>query len=471
MPDPSRLPRSRGCGIRISQRYSADTMPDSRFTYPLDMLKQIARDVLAHARQQGATSAETEVSEGFGQTVTVRRGAVETIEYNRDKGIGITVYIGKQRGHASTSDFSPQAMRDTVDAAVSIARFTAIDDCAGLTDADLLAHDVPDLDLWHPWDLPVERAIELARACEAAGFAVDPKISNSEGATVSTQESHFVYANSLDFLAGYPSSRHNIWCALIAGQNDAMQRDDWYDTARDALDLESAEAIGRRAGERARDRLSARKIATTQVPVVYEAPVASSLIGHFASAVSGGNLYRKSTYLLDSVGQPVFSPIVQIDELPHIRKGLGSSPFDEEGVATRSREVVKKGVVQGYFLSTYSARKLGLRSTGNAGGTHNLIVRDTGEDLPGLLKRMGSGLLITELMGQGINHVTGDYSRGAAGYWVENGEIAYPVQEITVAGNLREMFRGIQGIGNDILRRSSRQCGSILLDRMTIAGD
>jgi len=446
-------------------------MPENRFTYSDDTLKQITRDVLNHARQQGATAAEAEVSEGFGQTVTARRGEVETIEYNRDKGIGITVYIGKKRGHSSTSDFSPQAMRDAVQAAVSIARFTATDDCAGLADADLLARDTPELDLWHPWDVPVERAIELAQACEGAGFAVDPRISNSEGATVSTQESHFVYGNSLDFLAGYPSSRHSIWCALIAGQNDAMQRDDWYDTARDPLDLESAEAVGRRAGERARNRLAARKIPTRQAPVLYEAPVASSLLGHFASAVSGGNLYRKSTYLLDSIGQQVFSPVVQLDELPHIAKGLGSSPFDEEGVATRSREVVKGGVVQGYFLSTYSARKLGLRSTGNAGGTHNLVLRDTGEDFAGLLKRMGTGLLVTELMGQGINNVTGDYSRGAAGYWVENGAIAYPVQEITVAGNLKEMFKGIQAVGNDVLRRSSRQCGSILIDRMTIAGD
>jgi PmbA protein len=280
-----------------------------------------------------------------------------------------------------------------------------------------------------------------------------------------------VYGNSLDFLAGYPSSRHSIWCALIAGQNEAMQRDDWYDTARDPLDLESPEAVGRRAGERARDRLNARKIPTRQAPVLYEAPIASSLLGHFASAVSGGNLYRKSTYLLDSIGETVFSPIVQLEELPHIAKGLGSSPFDEEGVATQSREIVKKGVVQGYFLGTYSARKLGLRSTGNAGGTHNLILRDTGEDFAGLLKRMGTGLLVTELMGQGINNVTGDYSRGAAGYWVENGAIAYPVQEITVAGHLKEMFKGIQAVGNDILRRSSRQCGSILIDRMTIAGD
>jgi len=446
-------------------------MSDHRFTHPDETLEQIARDVLDHARKQGASAAETEVSEGFGQTVTVRRGEVETIEYNRDKGIGVTVYIGKQRGHASTSDFSAQAVRDTVDAAVSIARFTASDDCAGLADPDLLARDIPDLDLWHPWDLPVERAIELAQACEAAGFAVDKRITNSEGATVSTQESHFVYGNTLGFLAGYPSSRHSIWCALIAGQNEGMQRDDWYETTRDPADLATPDSVGRLAGERARNRLDARKISTRQARVLFEAPVASGLLGHFTSAVSGGSLYRKSSFLLDSIGQQVFSPFVQIRDLPHVAKGLASSPFDEEGVATRARDIVKDGVVQGYFLGSYSARKLGLRSTGNAGGNHNLILADTGDDYPALLKKLGTGLLVTELMGQGVNGVTGDYSRGAAGYWVENGRIAYPVQEITVAGNLKQMYRDIVAVGNDVVRRGSRQCGSILVDALTIAGD
>lgn len=445
-------------------------MPDNRFSHAADKLRQIASDVLAYATQRGAGAAETEVSEGFGQTVTVRQGEVETIEYNRDKGIGVTVYIGKQRGHASTSDFSAQAMRDTVDAALSIARFTASDDCAGLADPDLLARDVPDLDLWHPWDLPVERAIELAKACEAAGFAVDSRISNSEGATVSTQESHFIYGNTLGFLGGYPSSRHGIWCALIAGRNDAMQRDDWYETARDPADLATAPSVGRRAGERAIQRLGARKIATTQVPVLFEAPIAASLLGHFVSAVSGGNLYRRSSFLLDSIGKQVFAPFVKVSDLPHLRKGLASSPFDEEGVATRARDVVSGGVVEGYFLGSYAARKLGLRSTGNAGGNHNLILHDTGDDFSSLLRKMGKGLLVTELMGQGVNAVTGDYSRGAAGYWVEDGVIAYPAQEITIAGNLKEMFRAIVAAGNDVVRRGSRQCGSILLERMTVAG-
>ena len=446
-------------------------MPSVRFSYDLQQLRDIAGTLLDYAKTRGATSSETEVSEGFGQTVTVRRGEVETIEYNRDKGIGVTVYVGQQRGHASSSDFSAQALRDTVDAALSIASFTAADPAAGLADPELLARDIPDLDLRHPWDLPVERAIELAKRCEDAGFAVDGRISNSEGATVTTQESHFIYGNSLGFINGYPSSRHGIWCSLIAGQNEDMQRDDWYETVRDPLDLVAPEVVGRRAGERAIERVGARKISTTQAPVLFEAPIASGLLAHFVSAVSGGSLYRKSSFLLDSVGKQVFSPLVQIHDLPHVRKGLASSPFDEEGVATQARAVVKDGVVQGYFLGSYAARKLGLKSTGNAGGNHNLTLQDTGEDFQALLKKLDKGLLVTELMGQGVNQVTGDYSRGAAGFWVENGAIAYPVQEITIAGNLKDMFLGIAAAGNDVVRRGSRQCGSILIDRMTIAGD
>jgi len=445
-------------------------MPNTGFSHDSGRLQSLTRDALNYAREKGASAAEAEVSEGYGQTVTVRHGDVETIEYNRDKGIGVTVYLGQQRGHASTSDFSPKALRDTVDAALSIARFTAADDCSGLADPELLAREIPDLQLWHPWGVPVERAIELATACEGAGFAVDRRISNSEGASVSTQESHFVYGNSQGFLAGYPSSRHSIGCSLIAGADDSMQRDDWYDVARSPLDMVTPESVGKRAAERAVRRLDARKIATTQAPVLFEAPIASSLLGHFVSAVSGGSLYRKSSFLLDSLGKPVFSPIVQISDLPHVLKGLGSSPFDGEGVAAQAREVVKDGVVRGYFLDSYSARKLGMRSTGNAGGNHNLILRDTGDDFAALLKKMNRGLLLTELMGQGVNQVTGDYSRGAAGYWVEHGEIAYPVQEITIAGNLNEMFRNIVAIGNDVLRRGSRQCGSVLIEHMTIAG-
>jgi PmbA protein len=443
----------------------------NQFSNDQATLQQIAADVLKYACEQGASAAETEASEGFGQTVTVRRGEVETIEYNRDKSIGVTVYIGKRRGHASTSDFSPPAIRATAGAALSIAKFTASDDYAGLADEDLLAREIPELDLFYPWDLPVERAIELAQACEGAAFAVDKRITNSEGATVSLQQSHFAYANSLGFVGGYPSSRHWISCAVIAGKGDAMQRDDWYASARDPAELDAPQAIGKTAGERAIHRLGARKIPTLQVPVLFEAPAAATLLGHFVSAVSGGSLYRKSSFLLDSLGQPVFSPLVEISDDPHIPKGLASSPFDEEGVATHRRKVVEGGVIKGYFLSSYSARKLGMRSTGNAGGNHNLLLKDTGLDLPQLLQKMGRGLLVTELLGHGINMVTGDYSRGAAGFWVENGAVAYPVQEITIAGNLKDMFRNIVAAGSDIVKRGSKQCGSVLIERMTVAGD
>jgi PmbA protein len=427
--------------------------------------------VLACARESGASAAETEVSEGFGQSVSVRRGEVENIEYNRDKGVGVTVYLGQRRGHASTSDFSEQAVRDTVRAALSIARFTAPDDCAGLADPDMLAREFPDLDLYHPWSLPVDEAIERARACEAAALAVDPRITNSEGATVSTQQSHFIYANSHGFVGGFPSSRHSVMCSVIAGEGDEMQRDDWYSMARAADDLEPGEAVGRRAGERCVRRLGARRIETTECQVLFEAPMAASLLGHFVSAVSGGSLYRKTSFLLDSLGQRIFAPLVQIRDLPDVRRGLASSAFDDEGVATQRRDVVRDGVLEGYFLGSYSARKLGMRSTGNAGGNHNLVLESTGEDFAALLRRMGRGLLVTELLGMGVNNVTGDYSRGAAGFWIEGGELAYPVQEITIAGNLKDMFRGILAVGTDVLVRGSRQCGSVLIDRMTVAGE
>jgi PmbA protein len=443
----------------------------SEFSHGFEQLRQIARDVLEHAKVKGASAAETEVSEGYGHSVTVRRGEPETIEYNRDKGMGVTVYLGHQRGHASTSDFTPRAVRETVEAALSIARFTASDDAAGLADEALLAREVPDLDLYHPWLVSVDSAIELARECEAAALAVDPRITNSEGASVSTQQSHFAYGNTLGFLSGYPSSRHTVMCSVIAGAGDSMQRDDWYATARAAAELEDFAEVGRRAGQRCVRRLGARRLATTQVPVLFEAPVASSLLGHFTGAVSGGSLYRKSSFLLDSLGQAVFSPLVCIRDVPDIKRGLASSPFDDEGVATRRRDIVEHGVLRGYFLGSYAARKLGMTSTGNAGGNHNLILDSTGEEFPALLKKMGHGLLVTELLGMGVNQVTGDYSRGAAGFWVEGGEIAFPVQEITIAGNLKDMFRGIVAVGTDVVVRGSRQCGSILVDRMTVAGE
>lgn len=445
-------------------------MPDSRFSHSIEILSQITHDILSQSKLAGATACEAEVSQGFGQNVSVRRGEVETIEYNRDKGLGVTVYFGQKRGHASTSDLSPQAIKDTVAAAVSIARYTASDEFAGLADENLLAREIPDLSLYHPWNLSVEQAIEQAKSCEAAAFAVDKRIDNSEGASVSTQESLFMYGNSLGFLGGYPSSRHDISCAVIA-EDGGMQRDYWYSSRRDAADLESAEAVGRKAGERTVRRLSARKIKTTECPVLFEAPIASGLIGHLVGAVSGGSLYRKSSFLLDSLGQQIFAPFVQIRELPHIPKGLASSPFDNEGVATHARDLIKDGVLQGYFLGSYSARKLGMTSTGNAGGNHNLIIESSGQDFAGLLKMMDKGLVVTELLGHGINPVTGDYSRGAAGYWVENGEIQFPVEEITIAGNLKDMFRQIVAVGSDILIQGSKQCGSVLIERMTVAGD
>lgn len=445
-------------------------MPD-RFSNSLDTLKKITQSILRQAEELGATECEAEVSEGFGQNVTVRRGEVETIEYNRDKGVGVTVFKGKQRGHASTSDFSKEAIEDTVRAAWSIAQFTAIDEYAGLADPRLFATKAEDLDLYHPWDLPIEKAIALATEIEDAAFASDKRITNSEGATATTQESHFIYANSLGFINGYMSSRHEISCTLIAEAETGMQRDYWYSTARDPRDLEPAKRVGELAASRTARRLGARKINTAEVPVLYEAGIASSLIGHFVSAISGGNLYRKSSFLLDSLGKSVFSPIVQIEERPFIKKGLASAPFDNEGVAAKSRDIVRNGEVQGYFLGSYAARKLGMESTGNAGGNHNLLVKSGDKDFAGLLKEMGSGLLVTELLGQGINPVTGDYSRGAAGFWVEHGEIQYPVEEITIAGNLRDMYRQIAAVGNDVLIRGSKQCGSILIEQMTVAGN
>ncbi len=441
------------------------------FSYSRDQLCEIAEDVLRFARTQGASACETDVSEGFGQTVSVRKGEVDTIEYNRDKGIGVTVYLGQQRGYASTSDFSASALKATVDAALAIARFTAPDPCAGLADQEAMATEFPDLDLHHPWPLSVEEALTLATRCEEAALATSPLITNSEGASVSQQESHFISANSLGFLGGFPTSRHAISCSVIAGEEDGMQRDDWYDSRRDAAELMAAESIGETAARRAIARLDGRKIKTCEVPVVIEAPLAGGLIGSFIQAVSGGALYRKSSFLLDSLGTQVFSPVVTIAERPFIAKAMGSTPFDDDGVATRDRDVVIDGVLQGYFLGTYSARKLGMQSTGNAGGAHNLLVTGGDQDLAALLKQMGRGLLVTEMLGHGVNYVTGDYSRGAAGFWVENGEIQYPVEEITIAGNLRQMFLGIQSIGNDTLARGARRCGSILIDRMTVAGE
>ncbi len=447
-------------------------MPEvASFSYPFATLQQLAEDVLKHAREKGATACEVDVSEGFGQSVGVRCDEVETIEFNRDKGVGITVYSGQCKGYASTSDFSPQALRETVEAALDIARFTAADDCAGLADAELMARDCRDLDLYHPWALTVEDAIETARRCEQAAFAASPLVSNSEGASISTQQAQFVAANSLGFVGGYPTSRHYISCSVIAGENDGMQRDDWYTTHRDAAQLDDPLRVGRIAAERAVARLGGRKVRTGEFPVLFEATLAGGLLGSLVHAASGGALYRKSSFLLDHLGKRVMPEFVNIGERPHIKCGLGSASFDSDGVATRDREVVSGGILQGYFLSAYTARKLGMQTTGNAGGSHNLIIEPGDLDLDGLLKKMNRGLLVTELLGQGVNYVTGDYSRGAAGYWVENGSIAYPVEEITIAGNLKAMLAGIVAVGNDVLVRGSKQTGSILVDRMTVAGE
>jgi PmbA protein len=440
------------------------------FPLPTAELERVASDVVAHAMGGGATAAETDVSQAVGLSVTVRKDVVETIAYNRDKGIGVTVYVGQRRGHASTADFSGEAIRATVDKALAIARHTADDPCAGLADPARLAREIPDLDLYHPWNLTVEDAILLGRETEAAALAVDKRLTNTEGSTVSRGESEFVYANSLGFLGGYRSSRHHIDCAVIGDDDGGMQRDFWYTAARAREDLQPPAIVGRIAGERTARRLNARGLGTLECPVLFEAPEAADLIGAFVSAVSGGSLYRRSSFLLDSLGRQVFSPNVSIREEPHILRARGSTPFDNEGVATVARDVVKDGVVQGYFLGSYSARKLGLASTGNAGGNHNLVVAHGGEDLAGLLKRMGRGLLVTEQLGHGVNPVTGDFSRGAAGFWVEGGEIAYPVEEITIAGNLTAMFRDIVAIGGDVDRRGSRHVGSILIGRMTVAG-
>lgn len=443
---------------------------ESANSHSPDTLRQIAQDLIQYAMKQGASACAAEVSEGIGQAVTVRQDEVETIEYNRDKGLGISVFIGKQRGSASTSDFSPQAIRDSVDAALNIARFTASDDCAGLPQQEMLATEFPNLDLYHPWLLDVDSAIELARRCEQTAFATDKRISNSEGASVNVHESNFIYANSLGFVGGFPTTRHSISCSVIAGKGGAMQRDYWYSEARDAADMLSAEEVGRITTERTVRRLKARKLATMQVPVLFEAPIAAGLIGSFVNAVSGSSLYRKSSFLLDQLGQPVFSPNIHIEDVPDIRKGLASGAFDGEGVKTQRRTIVENGVLQGYFLATYSACKLGMRSTGNAGGTNNLIVKPGELDFKALLKKMNRGLLVTELLGSGVNAVTGDYSRGAAGFWVEHGEIQYPVEEITIAGNLKDMYKHILEVGNDVLVSGSRHCGSILIENMMVAG-
>jgi PmbA protein len=436
-------------------------------------LKSIVTESLKLAQGRGATQAEADVSLQKGLTTTVRLGEVETVEYQRDRGMGITVYFGKRKGSASTADLSGKAVAETVEKACDIARYTAEDECAGLADPEELAREIPDLDLDHPWDLSPEQAVETARACEAAGRVVDTRITNSEGASVGSHRGVRVYGNSHGFLEGFASTSHSVSCVLLAQVGEDMQRDYWYSSTRDARDLESAESIGRKAGERAVLRLGARRIATQKARVLYAPEVARGLIGHLLGAIRGSSQYRKSSFLLGAAGQQVLPDFLTLRERPHIRKALGSSPFDSEGVATRDRDIVKDGVLQGYVMGSYSARKLGLKTTGNAGGTHNLLVEPKGGGVPveQLMKQLGTGLLVTELMGQGVNGVTGDYSRGASGYWVENGVAAYPVHEITIAGNLKDMYKNIAAVGSDIDVRGGVRVGSVLLSEMTIAGE
>ncbi len=446
----------------------------SGFSYSRDFFEELVDAALAHAKKIGATDAGAEASEGCGLSVSVRKGELENVERNRDKSLGVTVYLGQRRGNASTSDFSQAAIEQTVQAAYDIARFTASDPTAGLPDAQDIATEHPELDLFHPWTVTAEEAAQLALQCEAAALGTSRLITNSEGAGVSAQQSHFFSAHTRGFRGGYASSRHSLSVAPIAGKGSGMQRDAWYSSMRDARELASAQAVGRYAAERALSRLNSRKIATTECPVLFESPLAAGLLGAYVQATSGGSLYRKSTFLLDSLGQQVFPAHIDISEDPHVRKGKGSCPFDEEGVVTRARKVVDAGVVGGYFLSTYSARKLGMRTTGNAGGSHNLCLtsRQTrpGDNLDAMLRKLGTGLFVTELMGQGVNYVTGDYSRGASGYWVEKGRIAFPVEEITIAGNLKDMFLGIEAIGADTYNYGAKTVGSILIKRMKIAG-
>ncbi|MGE5626013.1 MAG: metalloprotease PmbA [Bacillota bacterium] len=434
-------------------------------------LEERVHEVLRHARELGASQAEAGVSVESGLTLTVRLGEVETLEHQRDRGLGITVYFGKRKGTASTADLSPEAVHESVRAACSIARYTAEDDCAGLADAELMAKDLPDLDLFHPWDPEAEAAIDIARRCEDAARGFDKRIENSEGATVSSHRGLRVYGNSHGFTGGYASTSHSITCSVIGKAGESMQRDYWYTYARDVKLLESPEAVGVKAAERTVARLGARRLSTRRAPVLFVPELARGLVGSFLGAMRGGAQYRRASFLLGAVDQKLFPDFVQFSERPLLKGALASAAFDSEGVATRDREIVDRGVATTYLLDSYSARKLKLKTTGHAGGVRNLLVKPGEADYAGLLKQMGTGLVVTELLGQGVNGVTGDYSRGASGFWVEGGAVAFPVEEITVAGNLKDMFKGIAAIGRDVDLRGSIQTGSILIDEMTIAGE
>ncbi len=457
---------------------ASSTKPaDSGFAYSRPFFESLVDTALAQAKKLGATDAGAEVSEGCGLSVSVRNGELENVERNRDKSLGVTVYVGQRRGNASTSDFSNAAIEQTVRAAYDIARFTAEDPFASLPDEkDIspVADRERDLDLFVPWAITSEEAMRLGLECEAAALATSKRITNSEGAGVSAQQSHFFSAHTHGFRGGYASSRHSVSVSPIAGKGKDMQRDSWYSSMRHPDALASPQAIGRYAAERALSRLKARKIATTECPVLFESPLAAGLVGAFVQAVSGGSLYRKSSFLLDSLGKIVLPRHIDIREDPFVLRGKGSSPFDDEGVSVKARQVVDGGRVQGYFLSSYSARKLGMQTTGNSGGSHNLTftsrLTKATDDLDAMLQKLGTGLFVTELMGQGTNYVTGDYSRGASGFWVENGRIAYPVHEITIAGNMKTMLKGIEAVGADTYNYGAKTVGSILVNRMKVAG-
>lgn len=434
-------------------------------------LKECAELAIREAKRLGADQAEAGASLDSGLELTVRLGEVETLERSRDRGLGVTVYFGKRKGSASTADLGTAAIQETVAAACTIARYTADDPHAGLADAALMATEIPDLDLWHPWEFSLDDAIEQTRACEAAAREVDARIDNSDGATLGSHGGLRVYANSHGFLGAYRGTSHSLSCTVLARENGSMQRDYWYSAARDAKELESPQVIGRRAGERAIRRLGAKRLSTRRAPVLMVPEMAKSLAGHFLGAIRGTAQYRRTSFLAGASGEPVFPAFMQIIEQPLLPKAMGSAPFDDEGVATRERALIRDGVLQGYVLNSYSARRLGLQTTGNAGGVRNITVESGSEDLESLRRRMQRGLLVTELMGQGVNGVTGDYSRGAAGFWIEDGEIAFPVEEITIAGNLRDMFAGIVAVGNDVDTRGNIRTGSILLSEMTIAGE
>jgi PmbA protein len=434
-------------------------------------LKTLIADILAETIEQGATSAEVDIRANKGFSVTVRKGDVESVEYHQDKVIEITVYIGQRSGSSSLSDFRSEAIRSAVQAACHIARFTDEDPCSGLADKNLLAFNYPQLDLSYPWSITVEQAIEKAKACEATALAYDKRITNSDGASISTMEAWNVYANTHGFVGIFPVTRHEMSCMLIASQDDEMQRDYSYSVACDPHLLTSSDEIAIEAAKRTVNRLNARCLTTRRAPVIFAAEEARGLLGHFITAITGSHLYRKTSFLLDKLGHAIFPSHISMDERPHLAKGLGSTPFDDDGVATRPTIFIKDGVLQSYSLGIYAARKLGLQTTGNADGVHNLFITTSQKDLSALLKTMNTGLLVTELMGQGVNLVTGDYSRGASGFWVENGEIQYPVEEVTIAGNLRDMYQHLVEVANDVDVRGNIRTGSILVEEMMVAGD